>query len=62
MKASRQVVAGCLHAPQDSGVELPDASLLHDCALYFRDLAMAAVIFLPIWALLYLLRVLVFSH
>lgn len=36
-------------------------SLRHDCAVYFRDLAVAAVIFLPIWGLLYVLRVLV-SH
>ena len=32
----------------------------HDCLLYFRDMTVAAIIFLPLWALLYLARVLLF--
>lgn len=49
------------HPLQSGGDGLPQGSLRHDCALYFRDLAVAAIIFLPIWSLLYLLRVLI-SH
>jgi hypothetical protein len=49
------------HAPLRCGGGLAQGSLRQDCALYFRDLAVATVIFLPVWSLLYLLRLLV-SH
>jgi hypothetical protein len=52
-------LANHLHPPQRGDNGLPQASLRRDCALYFRDLAVAAIVFLPIWSLLYLLRVLV---
>lgn len=55
-------MANHLHPLQRRGCRLPQGSLRHDCALYFRDLAVAAIIFLPIWALLYVLRVLVASR
>lgn len=54
-------MANHFHSPQRSGTGLPEGSLRHDCALYFRDLAVATIIFLPTWVLLYLLRVLVVS-
>lgn len=50
------------HAPHRGGVSLQQGSLRHDCALYFRDLAVATLIFLPIWGLLYLLRALLLAH
>lgn len=54
-------MANHLHPLQRVDNSLPQASLRHDCALYFRDLAVAAIIFLPIWSLLYL-RVLLVSY
>lgn len=61
MKRSHHVPDGSREPPPDSGASLPGAGLRHDCAVYFRDLAMATLIFLPAWALLYLLRALVIS-
>jgi hypothetical protein len=49
------------HAPLRCEAGLQEGSLRHDCALYFRDMAVTAIIFLPIWSLLYLLQVFV-SH
>jgi hypothetical protein len=40
----------------------PEGSLRRDCAVYFRDLAMASIMFVPFWTLLHALRLLIVPH
>ncbi|EIL94512.1 hypothetical protein [Rhodanobacter spathiphylli] len=57
MSAVRRSLVDRSQPPQRDGHGLPHGSLRHDCVLYFRDLAVATIIFVPFWSLLHLLRV-----
>jgi len=39
-----------------------EGSLRRDCVVYFRDLAMASIVFVPFWTLLHALRLLIVPH
>lgn len=44
----------------DAGADAPARTLGQDCLLYFRDIGIATLIFLPLWELLHLGRTVLF--
>ncbi|EIL90268.1 hypothetical protein UU9_05669 [Rhodanobacter fulvus Jip2] len=60
MNASRPAVVET--TTQQGRTLAPEGSLRRDCAVYFRDLAMASIVFLPFWTLPHALRLLIVPH
>ena len=55
--SANQTVHGCRHE-----VALPHRSFRQDCLLYFRDLSVAAIVFVPLWIGLYQWRIFLSGH